>query len=266
MLGYTSQRPFQDAELCAAMKCLARRRPRYGYRRIWALLRRQGAHVNHKRVYRLWRESGFNLPAQRRRRQVAPPSPRPPEATGPHDIWAYDFVHDRCANGQPLKCLAVVDEYTRMCLAIEVGHRIDSRQAVAVLERLIHTHGMPRYLRSDNGPEFVASAIKAWLSSQGISTVYIEPGKPWQNGAIESFIGKFRDECLNMEWFLHRQEARVVIESYRREYNEERPHSSLAYRTPAEASAGRLLPPAAKSPEAIDDPSQSAGLTLPVVQ
>jgi putative transposase len=124
----------------------------------------------------------------------------------------------------------------------------------------------PRYLRSDNGPEVVANAINAWLSTQGIRTVYIEPGKPWQNGAIESFIGKFRDECLNMEWFRNRQEARVIIESYRRQYNEERPHSSLAYRTPAEASASRRLPPAAKCPEAISYPLPSAGLTLPVVQ
>jgi putative transposase len=238
MLGYTSQRPFQDAELQAAMKRLAQQHPRYGYRRIWALLRRRGEHVNHKRVYRLWRESGFNLYARRRRRRVAPPSPRLPEATKPHDIWAYDFVHARCANGEALKCLAVVDEYTRICLAIEVGYRIDSGQVVAVLTQLIHTYGMPRYLRSDNGPEFVANAIKVWLSTQGIGTVYIEPGKPWQNGAIESFIGKFRDECLNMEWFLNRREAQVIIESYRRYYNEERPHSSLAYRTPAEASAG----------------------------
>jgi putative transposase len=153
-----------------------------------------------------------------------------------------------------------------MCLAIEVSPRLDSRQVVAVLERLVHTSGMPRYLRRDNGPEFIAKAIKAWLSTRGIGTVYSEPGKPWQNGAIESFIGKFRAECLNMEWCLNRREARVIIESYRRHDNEERPHSSLAYRTPAEASAGRLLPPTAKCPEAIDHPSQSAGLTFPVVQ
>jgi putative transposase len=126
-----------------------------------------------------------------------------------------------------------------MCLAIAVSQRIDSKQVVAVLERLIHTHGTPRYLRSDKGPEFVANAVKAWLSARGIGTVYIEPGKPWQNGAIESFIGKFRDECLPMEWFLNRREARVLIESYRRHDNEERPHSGLAYRTPAEANAGR---------------------------
>jgi putative transposase len=256
MLRYRPQRPLQDAELQARIKCLAQQHPRYGYRRIWALLRRQGGHVNHKRVYRLWREGGFNLHARRRRRWAGPPSPRPPEASTPHDIWAYDFVHDRCAHGEPLKCLAVVDEYTRRCLAIEVSHRIDSRRVITVLERLIHTHGGPRYLRSDNGPEFVANAVKAWLSTQGVGTVSIEPGKPWQNGAIESFIGKFRDECLNMEWFLSRKEARVIIESYQRQYHEERPHSSLAYRTPAEANAGLLLPPTTRDQEALCDTLQ----------
>jgi putative transposase len=181
-------------------------------------------------------------------------------------MWAYDFVHDRCANGDALKGLIVVDEYPRMCLAIEGGGRLDARQVLAVLPRLIGAHGAPGYLRSDNRPDFVANAIKAWLSISHIGPAYIEPGKPWQNGAAESFIGKFRDECLNMEWFHSRKEAQVIIASYRRQYNEERPHSSLAYQTPAEASAGRRLPPAATCPEAIDHPSQSAGLTLPVVQ
>ena len=176
-------------------------------------------------------------------------------------MWAYDFVHDRCANGAALKCLAVVDEYTRLCLAIEVGSRIDAQQVLNVLTRLLHRYGVPSYIRSDNGPEFIAKAIKDWLAAQGIDTAYIEPGKPWQNGAVESFIGKFPDECLHTEWFLNRTEARIIIENYRREYNEERPHSSLAYRTPAEARAGRLLPPAAKCPEAMDNPSPCAGLT-----
>jgi putative transposase len=215
MLGYTSQRPFQDAELHATLKCLTQQHPRYGHRRIWALLRRQGEHVNHKRVYRCWRASGLNLHARRRRRRAGPPSPRPPEATKPHAIWAYDFVHDRCANGEALKCLAVGDAYTRMCLAIEVSHWIDSRQVVAFLERLIHTHGMPRSLRGDNGP--------ARIRRQCDQSVALHPGnrhrvyragETLENGAIESFIGKLRDEYLTMEWFLNRQEARVIIESY----------------------------------------------------
>jgi putative transposase len=266
MAGYEPRLPSRDEERLATITRVAQQHPRYGYRRTWVVLRRRGVRGNHKRVYRLWREHGLSLRVRHSRRRAGPPSPRPPEATRPHEMWAYDFVHDRCANGEALKCRIVVDEYTRMCLAIEVGGRLDARRVIAVLTRLIQAHGAPVYLRSDNGPGFAANAIKAWLSISPIGPASIEPGKPWQNGAAESFIGKFRDECLNMEWFHSRKEAQVIIESYRRQYNEERPHSSLAYRTPAEASAGRRLPPAAKGPEAIDHPSQSAGLTLPVVQ
>jgi putative transposase len=265
MVGYEPRRPRRDGELLAPIKRVAQQHPRYGYRRVWAVLRRRGVRVNHKRVYRLWREHGLSLRVRRRKR-AGPPSPRPPEATRPHEIWAYDFVHDRCANGEALKCLIVVDEYTRMCLAIEVGGRLDARRVIAVLTHLIQAHGAPVYLRSDNGPEFVASAIKTWLSISNIGPAYIEPGKPWQNGAAESFIGKFRDECLNMEWFLSRKEAQVIIESYRRQYNEERPHSSLDYRTPAEVGAGLARPLTAKGHEGIGDPLQSAGLTLPMAQ
>jgi putative transposase len=235
------------------MKPWAQRHPRYGYRRVWALLRRQGRRVNHKRLYRLWREQGLSLRTRRHWKRGGPPPLRLPKASRPNEIWAYDFVYARCANGDALKCLVVVDEYSRMCLAIEVGGRVDASQVIKVLKGLICAYGMPRYLRSDNGPEFAARAIQSWLATSGIGTVYIEPGKPWQNGAAESFIGKFRDECLNMEWFLSRREARVIIEQYRRQYNEERPHSSLDYHTPAEV-------------EAVGAPSPSEGLTLPMVR
>jgi len=149
-------------------------------------------------------------------------------------VWAYDFVFDRCANGQVLKCLTVVDEYTRQCLAVHVDGRIRSQRVIDELTRLVSIHGAPRYLRSDNGPEFVSRAILRWLARQQINTALIDPGKPWQNGFDESFNGKFRDECLNLEWFRSRAEAKVIIESWRREYNVIRPHSSLAYRTPNE--------------------------------
>jgi putative transposase len=266
MAGYEPRLLSRDEDLFATITRVAQQHPRYGYRRVWAVLRRQGVRGNHKRIYRVWREHGLSLRVRHRRRRAGSPSPRPPEATRPHEIWAYDFVHDRCANGEALKCLIVVDEYTRMCLAIEVGGRLDARQVLAVLSRLIGAHGAPGYLRSDNGPEFVANAIKAWLSISNIGPAYIEPGKPWQNGAAESFIGKCRDECLNMEWFHSRKEAQVIIENYRRQYNEERPHSSLQYRTPTEVGAGLVRPPAAKGQETICDPLQSTGLTLPVVQ
>jgi putative transposase len=265
-LGYQPRRGARDAELLAVVQQLAQQRPRYGYRRIWALLQRQGVHVNPKRIYRLWREHGLGLPARPRRQRTRALILRLPEATRPHEMWAYDFVHDRCANGAALKCLAVVDEYTRLCLAIEVGSRINSRQVLNVLTCLVHKYGVPSYIRSDNGPEFIAKAIKDWLAAQGIATAYIDPGKPWQNGAVESFIGKFRDECLNTEWFLNRTEARILIENYRSGYNEERPHSSLGYRTPAEVYAEAMTRPAAKIHEEAGEPLASTGLTLPMVQ
>jgi putative transposase len=265
-LSYQPRRGTRDTELLALIQQLAQQRPRYGYRRIWALLQRQGVYVNPKRIYRLWREHGLSLHARPRRQRTRAPIPRLPEATRPHEMWAYDFVHDRCANGAALKCLAVGDEYTRLCLAIEVGSRIDSQQVLNVLMRLLHRYGVPSYIRSDNGPEFIAKAIKDWLAAQGIDTAYIEPGKPWQNGAVESFIGKFRDECLNTEWFLNRTEARIIIETYRRESNEERPHSSLAYRTPAEVCAETMTLPAAKIHEDAGEPLASTGLTLPMAQ
>ena len=149
-------------------------------------------------------------------------------------VWAYDFVFDACANGQQLKCLTLIDEFTRECLAIDVAGSIRSVRVIEVLAQLISTRGAPRYLRSDNGPEFVSKAILEWLDSANIETALIDPGKPWQNGSDESFNGKFRDECLSIEWFRSRREAKVVIETWRRHYNAVRPHSSLNYRTPNE--------------------------------
>ncbi len=154
------------------------------------------------------------------------------EATQPNHVWTYDFVHDACANGQRLKILTLTDEFTRESLAIEVATRMSARQVIQVLHRVIRVRGTPGYLRSDNGPEFIARAVQRWLQQQHIQTAYIEPGSPWQNAYGESFNGRLRDECLNMEWFRNLPEAQVVIARWRREYNEERPHSSLAYQTP----------------------------------
>ena len=160
--------------------------------------------------------------------------PRPLPASGANHVWAYDFVFDACANGQVLKCLTIVDEWTRECHAIDVAGRVRSTRVIEVLAQLISLHGAPRYLRSDNGPEFVSRAILQWLLAAGIDTALIDPGKPWQNGTDESFNGKFRDECLNVEWFRTRAEATIVIEQWRRHYNAVRPHSSLGYLTPQE--------------------------------
>ena len=234
-LSYTSRMPRRDQELRAQLCVLARQHPRYGYRRACAVLRGSGTLINAKRVYRVWRAEGLCLPKRQTRRRVRNQVVRPLPASRPNHVWAYDFVHDTCANGQKLKILTVVDEWSRECLAVEVEGRMTARRVITVLQRLIEQHGPPTFIRSDNGPEFVAKAVKSWLAQQGIQTAYIEAGKPWQNGTNESFNGKLRDECLNLEWFRHRLEAQVVIEQWRQQYNEQRPHSSLQYRTPMQA-------------------------------
>jgi putative transposase len=232
-LSYVPRKAATDAPAVARMSELARVYPRYGYRRIQVFLGRDGHAMSAGRAYRLWRAAGLQVPRKRPRRRVASGRPRPQAPTGANQVWSYDFVFDHCANGQQLKCLTVTDEWTREGLAIEVDGRIRSGRVIEVLARLVSERGAPLYLRSDNGPEFVSRALLAWITAQGIDTALIDPGKPWQNGAGESFNGKFRDECLSLEWFRSRAEAKAVIESWRRHYNEVRPHSSLGYLTPA---------------------------------
>ena len=232
-LSYVPRKAATDAPAVARMSELARVYPRYGYRRIQVFLGRDGHAMSAGRAYRLWRAAGLQVPRKRPRRRVASGLPRPQAPTGANQVWSYDFVFDRCANGQQLKCLTVTDEWTREGLAIEVDGRIRSGRVIEVLARLVSERGAPLHLRSDNGPEFVSRALLAWITAQGIDTALIDPGKPWQNGAGESFNGKFRDECLSLEWFRSRAEAKAVIESWRRHYNEVRPHSSLGYLTPA---------------------------------
>ena len=241
-LGYTSKLMEKDVPALAAMSVLSAQYPRFGYRRIHVFMDRQGLEMGHGRVWRLWRKGGFQVPKKRPRKRPAGSRPRPQIPKGPRQVWAYDFVHDACANGQKLKCLTVVDEFTKESLAIDVAGSIRSRQVIEVLSRLVNLHGAPRYLRSDNGPEFVSRAILKWARDTGVDVALIDPGKPWQNGVDESFNGKFRDECLSMEWFRNRTEARVVIEQWRRHYNEIRPHSSLGYRTPREFVQQGCLP------------------------
>ena len=233
-LAYRSVRAQRDAPAIEVMKRLAAQYPRYGYRRIRVFLRREGHGMSRHRAHRLWRLAGLQLPRRRPRRRVAASRPRPLPATAPNHVWAYDFVFDGCANGQQLKCLTVIDEFTRECLAIDVAGSLRSHRVIEVLTRLISKHGAPHYLRSDNGPEFVSHAILEWLANERIETALIDPGKPWQNGTDESFNGKLRDECLSIEWFRTRVEARVVIETWRCHYNHVRPHSSLKDLTPIE--------------------------------
>lgn len=232
-LYYSPKMPEKDAPVISAMKRLSATYPRFGSRRIRIFLQREGLSVGKERCARLWAIAGLQVPKKRQRKRSLTRQ-RPLAPTAKNAVWCYDFVYDACANGQKLKCLTVVDEYTRECLAIDVAGSIRSSRVIEVLSRLMCIHGVPGYLRSDNGPEFVSHALLQWAAKGSLELALIEPGKPWQNGTNESFNGKFRDECLSAEWFRCRLEAKVVIEDWRMHYNEVRPHSSLNYQTPWE--------------------------------
>jgi putative transposase len=231
--GYQA-RPAPDAERITQLAELARRHPRYGYRRVWALLRRRGHQVNKKHVHRLWKRAKLQVRKVTRQRRSARTASVPVQALHPGHVWTYDFLHDHCLHGTPLKVLTVMDEFTREGLAIEVATSLPAQRVLTVLERLVVIYGRPQFIRSDNGPEFIALAVRGWLAQHHMRTLYIDPGCPWQNGFGERFNGTVRDECLNMHVFHSVAEARMVLATYHRQYNEERPHSSLGYRTPAE--------------------------------
>ena len=224
--------PGKDAPIISVMQRISATKTRYGYRRVLPLLAAEGMQMCGEKALRLWRKAGLLVPRKRTRKRPARSIDKLPVPTGCNQVWAYDFVHDACANGQKLKCLTVIDEFSREVLAIDVAGTIRSERVIQVLSRLVSERGLPCSLRSDNGPEFVAKQLGAWAKQQGLAISLIEPGKPWQNGFNESFNGKFRDECLSVEWFRNRREACVIIEQWRREYNTERPHSSLGYVPP----------------------------------
>jgi putative transposase len=225
----------EDA-LTARIIELASEYGRYGYRRITALLRSEGWRVNCKRVWRIWRREGLKVPQKQPKRgrlwlnDGSCVRLRPERK---NHVWAYDFVFDRTHNGRSLKILTIVDEYTKQSLAIEPGRSLKSKDVIRVLAALMVKHGVPEYIRSDNGPEFVARSVTEWLKGLAVETLFIEPGSPWENGYVESFNGKLRDELLNGEIFYTLYEARVLIEMWRKHYNRVRPHSSLGYRPPA---------------------------------
>jgi len=235
-LKYASILDTKDTPVIAAMRRLSGQYPRYGYRRIRIFLGREGHTMSPSRAQRIWSKAKLQLPAKRRRKRISGSRPRPLPPRAANHVWAYDFVFDACANGQQIKCLSVVDEFTRECMAIDVAGSIRSGRVIEILARLMSERGAPAFIRSDNGPEFVSLAILKWVTEHRIETVHIEPGKPWQNGTNESFNGRLRDECLNAEWFRTRREARILIEAWRQHYNAVRPHSSLDYLTPIEFS------------------------------
>lgn len=236
-LGYRARRAEPDAQLLRAIQRLARRHPRWGYRRVWARLRREGQAVNWKRVYRLWRQAGLTLPRRCRRRRRLEGVRVAPVADRPNAVWASDLLHQACANGERVRCLTVVDEYTRECLAIVVATRWSAEQVVRCWALLVEELGAPQYVRTDNGPEFVSQRTQAWLAAHQILPARIAPGSPWQNGVVESFHSRLRDECLDREWVASAAEAAVLLEQYRRRYNTEHLHSAQHYRTPAEVRA-----------------------------
>lgn len=236
-LGYQSKIAARDAELIPVINEKAGQNAAYGYRFVWGLLKLAGTRINIKRIHRVWKRYGFSRHRRRLSRKIRTGTPRPFTPTGPNQVWAYDFVHDRCSNGQNLKCLTVKDEWTRECLAIEVATSMGAARVIAVLALLVKQYGAPDILRSDNGPEFIARAVRIWAMMEGGEISTIQPGKPWQNASIESFNGTFRRELLDQDLFANLREAKIVIEQYRWEYNNQRPHSSLNYETPAAVGA-----------------------------
>lgn len=244
---------------------LSGKHPRYGYRRITALLRREGCEVNAKRIARIRREEGLKVSKkQRRTKRLGVSTAERLRAERPRQVWSWDFVADQTENGSNFRILTLIDEHTRECLATHGAWSIRAVDVITVLEAAIARYGAPEHIRSDNGPEFIAYCIQDWLAGQQIKTLYIKPGSPWENGHIESFHDKLRDECLNRELFGSLAEARVILESWRMEYNECRPHSSLGYQTPGEFA--RASNSGLRSPSGLPAPrvaiNQSNNLNL----
>jgi len=239
-----------EEALTADIIALATRFGRYGYRRITALLRRLGWHVNHKRVERIWRREGLKVPKRQPRRArlwLGDGSTIRLRPERKDHVWAYDFVATRTHDGRPLRLLTVIDEWSRECLAIRVARRIRSDDVPGCLTELFVHRTIPDYIRSDNGPEFTAKTVREWLGRVGARTLFIEPGSPWENGYCESFNGKLRDEILDREIFYTVKEAEVLIEEWRQTYNKIRPHSALGYRPPVPVATtlpGRIDPSA----------------------
>jgi len=238
---YEPQPTDAEGRLVARMLELACQRPRFGYRRIAALLRAEGWQVNFKRVYRLWRREGLKVPRKVRKRRglgVSANACHVRKAEHQDHVWTWDFVFDRTRSGTTLKWLSIVDEHTRECLALKVARNITSEDVIDTLAELFAIRGVPRHVRSDNGPEFVAQAIQRWFAQTDVETLYIEPGSPWENGYAESFHSRLRDEFLNVNEFGDQREARELTRAWKEDYNHVRPHSSLGYQTPAAFAIG----------------------------
>jgi putative transposase len=223
-----------ENDLRERIRELAHRRRRFGCPRIHLLLRREGLVVNHKRTERIYREEGLSLRKRKRKKMAAQTRIVLPSPTGPNEIWSMDFVTDSIVTGRRFRALVIVDDYSRECPAIEVDTSLGGIRVVQVLERLAETRGLPQVITADNGPEFASRVLDEWAYRRGVKLNFIRPGKPIENAYAESFIGRLRDECLNENWFITLKDARVIIESWRVDYNEGRPHTSLGGLTPRE--------------------------------
>jgi transposase InsO family protein len=254
---YVSQPRSDEAALTKRMRELVVRRPRFGYRRIGSLLRSEGWRSSDTRLYRLWRREGLKVPGKRRKRRSLGSSDNAcHQRRSEHKdhVWCWDFVFDRTLNGSPLKWLSIVDEYTRECLALKVDRGLTSEDVIDVLAELFAMRGVPRAIRSDNGPEFIAQAIQRWLKLVDVQALYIKPGSPWENGYAESFHSKLRDEFLALEEFESLSAARRLTQIWRADYNQTRPHSSLGYVAPA-VFAARCVSSVPEKPSAAPQPS-----------
>ena len=268
---YAPREDEEEQRLVKRMLELVRAHPRYGYRFIRVLLKREGWNVNRKRVYRLWRREGLQVPKkQRKKRRLGTAAGGCVRHRAEHKdhVWAWDFVFDRTENGRSIKWLSIIDEHTRECLALEVNRRMTSEDALDVLRDLFVIRGVPRCIRSDNGPEFIARAIRKFLAAAGVETLYIEPGSPWQNGYAESFHSRLRSELLDAEVFENVAAAQSLASSWWADYNHHRPHSALGYCTPAEFAAGcaASVSASATPPPSLQQHSRLPAESLPVPQ
>jgi transposase InsO family protein len=248
---YLPRESIESRRVCKEVIELSQNHPRYGYRRITALLRRAGWEVNAKRVQRVRRQEGFKvIKRQHKMRRLGKSTALRQHADHKNHIWSWDFVDEQTERGSKLRILTLIDEHTRQCLAVHVAWSIRAVDVITVVEAAMERYGVPEHIRSDNGPEFIAYAIQDWLKEKQVKTIYINPGSPWENGHIESFHDKLRDECLNREIFGSLMEAKVLVEQWRIEYNMQRPHSSLGYKTPEEYAATCSLPALRATPSA----------------
>ena len=256
----------ENEQLRQRVRELAMMRRRFGYRRLHAMLRREGYEVNHKRVYRIYVEEQLWVRKRRRKRRIAMPRVAMRAPTTTNEVWSMDFVSDALGTGRRFRTLNIVDDFSREAPAIEVDTSLSGVRVTRVLDRLKIERGLPLHIRSDNGPEFISKAVEQWAYENGVEWHFIEPGKPSENAYVESFNGKFRDECLNENWFTSLADARQKIEQWRQDYNQARPHSALGYRTPnefrIEAAALASSPPTTPVPASVMLSNQTPGLSL----